>query len=222
MVGLLYFIIPEGTTEKATFQKAVNEDETFNGEMTTSQTDEQEKSDDLSEIITLNRSDNKVPELEKRVIPLDSPKIELGNVIVKIIGIEFGEDSKVGFGLTTNDIEQDIKNASEQGFQVGFTRSFNKEASKRDASVALYINAELSPEVASPRDVEELDVQQIALYDDQGSNGIKLYNSFNSNFLKQGEEQNGLIRFAVYSDSNAFFIEVGDTTFKIANLPYAK
>ncbi|MFW5436608.1 hypothetical protein [Paenibacillus apiarius] len=174
------------------------------------------------ETILLKRTSNKENVLEDKVFPIDSPLLDIGKVKVKIIGVEFGVDDKIGHGLKQDDLSLDVVDTISRGFQSGFNRAVNEEATKRDASLVLYIKAKLSPDVTSPRDVQRLDTKQITLEDDQSTDAIKIYDSFGDDYLKIGKEKYGLIKYAVYSDSKSFNIKIRDQLLRIDNIPFFK
>ena len=171
-----------------------------------------ENKEEQSQNSVILRSSNKHELLHDNVISVSGPKLTIDKVIVKLIGVELGDTNDVGAGFKKTGIEE----AFTSGFSRGLSIALNNigETKKRDVCLALYFEFSLTDDISSPRDVQK-PIFKLEVEDDKMDKGIQLYNSYSSDFLEVGKPKYGLAMYAVYSDSEKFYIQIEDNKYEL-------
>lgn len=161
--------------------------------------------------VQVNVSDSLHPGIDEKVTALESSQINVDGVLIKIIGIDYGEKVEIvrknDWKSSDNRSDAEIAGGSlGEGFAVGLMGS-DKETKNMDGELIIYLEMSLSEE-QRPKLVEI----PIEILDDKETNYFisKTNTSFVHAPMSPEREYLETIKLKAYSDAKYFLIKIGD------------
>lgn len=164
--------------------------------------------------VELSRANKKDKKLVASIPQFDSIPAKGDNCMVSVVGAELIKstgDVVKDATIVGNGIKGTSDDAIQKGYDMGFMETSDKEVSKRDAYLCLYIKYGFEKEDVSQRD-SVIPKYDIEVSDDKDDVLVLIHNSMKENYIDM-DCPYGIVILKGYYDAKTYKIHIGDTVY---------